>query len=494
MTAPDSPPPPGATPPQPRAPRITPQSVATASDCRRRLWLKHNRGSEAAPAGDHLLVLRERSEAHERAIAARFTDLAGPLWNREGSFTDAAAETLRLLRERRRPLYQPAFLSADGRRSSVPDFAWWDDDVLVITDVRLALRPETRPDFALQLAHHRALVREGAQLEPGRFEIVNGYGETVAVTPASESVYATALRLAEDTLAAADEPGDLRAHSACRSCDFYTHCWTRAEAERRIEILTEVQGGHVAGWHALGVRTLEQLAAFDARRTVRDVPEALARRAVVAAGAWRDNRAVWLHAPALPPYPVVWFDLEGDSRGEDAEIPIYLWGMALDGGGEAPRNEAIVAEFVEGGDRHAWDIFVARAEAILVEHPGIRWVHWDHYEPLWVGRYAERYGAPAGFVDRMNAACFDLKRVLDRSVRLPLRSYSIKHVARWMGFSWRNPDSGSEWSTAQFHHASHSTDPAERMQLLRDLAEYNEDDLLAMRAIWRWLAENEPAR
>ncbi len=477
-----------------RAPRITPQAIATAADCSRRLWLKHNRAGDAAPPGEHLLVLRERADAHERAIAARFTDLAGPLWNREGSFADAAAETLRLLRERRRPLYQPAFLSADGGRSSVPDFAWWDDDVLVLTDVRLALRPETRPDFALQLAHHRALVRECAQLEPGRFEIVNGYGETLAVAPAPESAYANALRLAEVTLAAAEEPGDLRAHSACRSCEFYAHCWNLAEAERRIEILTEVQSGHVAGWHARGVRTLEQLAAFDATCSVRGVPDALAKRAIVAAGAWRDDSAVWLHAPALPAYPVVWFDLEGDSRGEDAEIPIYLWGMALDDGGDAPHSEAIVAEFAEGGNVRAWERFVTRAETILAAHPGIRWVHWDHYEPLWVRRYAERHGAPAGFLDRVNAACFDLKRVLDRSLRLPLRSYSIKHVARWMGFAWRNPDSGSEWSTALHHRSRTTADPAERSRLARELAEYNEDDLLAMRAIWRWLRDHAPAR
>jgi uncharacterized protein len=479
-----------ATPPPARTPRITPQTIATASDCHRKLWLHHFRSDAATPPPDHLLVLRERADAHERAIAARFEDLAGPLWKREGSFSEAAGETLRLLRGKVRPLYQPAFLSADGRRSAVPDFAWWDDDVLVITDVRLALRPETRPDFALQLAHHRALVRETAGIEPGRFEIVNGYGETLAIAPAAEAVYEDALRLAEVTLASPDEPDDLRGHSACRSCEFYKHCWNRAEAERRIEILPEVLSAHVPGWHARGVRTLEQLADFDTSRSVRGVPAALAKRAVLAAGAWRDDRAVWLHVPQLPSYPVVWFDLEGDSRGEDAEIPIYLWGFAVDDGGAAPRSEAIVAEFSEHGDKAAWERFVARAEAIFAAHPGIRWVHWDHYEPLWVRRYAERHGAPAGFLERVNAACFDLKRVLDRSLRLPLRSYSIKHVAKWMGFSWRNPESGSEWSTARFHRARSTDDPAERDASLAELTEYNEDDLLAMRAIWRWLSEH----
>ncbi len=485
--------PPSGVPPTPtRPPRLTPQSLATASDCPRRLWLHHYRPQEAAPASEHVQVLRERAEAHERAIAARFSDRAGPIWRREGAFADAAAETLRLLRDTRRPLYQPAFLSADGRRSAVPDLVYWDDDVLVVLDVRLALRPEARADFALQLAHHRALIREAAGLEPGRFEVVNGYGETVVLEPADDVLYGRVLRTAAEALASPAEPDLLLAHSACRGCAFYAHCWDRAQAERRIEVLPEVQSAHLPAYHAAGVRTLEQLAALDPARAPESLPPGVARRAIVAAAAWRDDRAVWLRPPELPPYPVVWLDLEGDARGEDAEIPIYLWGLALDDGDGGVRGEAIVAEFAPGGDRAAWERFVARAQEILAAHPGVRWVHWDHYEPLWLRRYADRYGAPAGFASAIHAACFDLKRVLDRSLRLPLRSYSVKHVARWMGFAWRNAGSGSEWSTAQFHRAREAAGAGEREALLRAIAEYNEDDLLAMRAIWRWMAAHAP--
>ncbi len=477
--------------PAPRLPRLTPQSLVTASECTRRLWLRHRRHDQAAGPADHVLMLRERADAHERAIAARFPGLVGPIWRRDRSFTEAVEETRQHLARREGALWHPAFASADGRRTSTPVFTWWDDDVFVITDVRLALRPETRPDFALQLAHHRALVRECAGLEPGRFEIVNGYGETVEVAPASERTYAAALAAAERTLASDTEPDELLAHSTCRSCEFYKHCWDRAEAERRVEVLPEVQSGHVAAYHAAGVRTLEQLAGLDAARELAGVPAPLLKRAVIAAGAWRDDRAVWLRALELPAYPVVWLDFEGDARGEDAETPIYLWGLALDDGDAPPRGEAIVAATPPAGDRDAWERFLARAAEIRAAHPDVRWVHWDHYEPLWIRRYAERYPSPAGLVEWLGEQCFDLKRVLDRTVRLPLRSYSIKHVARWMGFAWRNPESGSEWSTARFHQATIAPTAEERAALLREVAEYNEDDLFAMRAIWRWLREHE---
>ncbi|HTR97283.1 MAG TPA: TM0106 family RecB-like putative nuclease [Candidatus Acidoferrales bacterium] len=477
-----------------RTARLTGQALTTAAECPRRLWLRQHDAREGTPPTDHQRVLRERTAVLERETLARFPDRVGPIWNREGSFAAAAAESLRRLREERVPLVRPALLSPDGRRSSVPLLLWWDGGTLAVLDVRLAHRPQARSDFALQLAHDRALLREIAGIEPGRFEIVNGHGETIAVKPASESAYARALAAAEAVLAREDEPDLLLSHSACRACAFYDHCWDRAEAERRIEILPEVQGAHVAAYHAAGVRTLVRLAALATGRTPAGLPEAVVRRAAIAAAAWRDDRAVWLRAPRLPEGPCVWLDFEGDARGEDAGIPIYLWGLAREPGGDAaPRGEAIVAGLDDGGDARAWQRFVARADQLLAAEPGLRFVHWDQYEPLWVRRYAARHGAPPGFLERFERATFDLKRALDQSVRLPLRSYSIKFVARWLGFAWRNPESGSEWSAARFHRACATGDAAERERLLREIAEYNEDDLLAMRAIWRWMRASGPA-
>ncbi|MBP8136862.1 MAG: TM0106 family RecB-like putative nuclease, partial [Candidatus Eisenbacteria bacterium] len=245
-------------------------------------------------------------------------------------------------------------------------------------------------------------------------------------------------------------------------------------------------------YHALGVHTLADLVMLDPERLPAGPVRGAAKHAIVVASAWIENRAAWLQPPLLPKGPLVWFDLEGDSLGEKAENPIYLWGLALERPGEAPVAEAIVAEMGADGDREAWERFVARAVAILDQHPDARFVHWDAFEPLWIERYALRLGAPDGFVKRMKSACHDLKRVLDRCVRLPLRSYSIKHVAPWMGFEWRNPESGSEWSVAQFHRARETDDPVERERLVTALVEYNEDDLWAMRAVWRWLAEHSP--
>jgi uncharacterized protein len=183
----------------------------------------------------------------------------------------------------------------------------------------------------------------------------------------------------------------------------------------------------------------------------------------------------------------VWFDVESDADGELAEVPVYLWGLAVEH--DTPTFEPILADLSPAGDRAAWERFVARALAVFASQPDAVWVHWHQAEPQWLERYVARHGAPAEFVRRMRApgAMLDLHRALDRCVRLPLRSTSIKYVARWLGFEWSNPDADAAWSTAQVHRAREASDPAERERLLAEVARYNADDLWAMRAVWRWL-------
>lgn len=476
-----------------RPPRITAQVLASAQGCERKLWLRQNAPGEASPVTEHGHVLRERGDEHERAIAARFADLAGPLWRRDRPFAEAAEESLRLLRETRRPLWQAVLLTPDGRRSAQPDFLYWEAGALVVREARLALRPGQRADLALQLAHLRHVIGEASGFEPVRFEVEGGDGAVAIVEPLERAEYEEIVRAASDVLASETEPDLLLAHSTCKRCMFYTHCWDLAERDRRIEILPEVHPADVGDYHALGVRTIEQLAAFSPAKLPRGPKRAAAERAVRVAGAWRDDRAEWLQAPRLPGPPVVLFDVEGDALGESAEAPIYLWGLALDDGSAEPRAEAILAGAGAGGDARAWEAFTARAAALLEAHPGVRWLHWDTSEPLWIRRYADRLGAPAGLAERLLGACLDLKRELDRCVRLPLRSYSVKHVAPWMGFQWRNPEAGSEWSLARWHRARQAASEAERERLLAEVAEYNADDLWAMRAVWRWLREHGPA-
>ena len=171
-----------------------------------------------------------------------------------------------------------------------------------------------------------------------------------------------------------------------------------------------------------------------------------------------------------------------------------LWGLAVDDGRGEPRSEAITANFDDLGDRRAWERFVVRAGELIERYPDARWVHYSPCEKTCGARTTPpTYGAPPGFLERLEEAFFELlSRGVRRAVRLPLDSCSIRQVAGLAGFRWRSPRPGPAGTIGQYQKARASTDPAERARILREIADSNAEDLLAMRAVWRWMIEHGP--
>ena len=498
-------------------------------DCERRLWLSEHAHGHSAGRSEHDDMLGDRSRSLEDQSAHAIGAVIEPVLRNGVSFEEAAAETLRLLRETREPLRRPVLLSADGRLSASPGFILWEGDALVLRDVRLAHRPDKRRDNRIRLAFAGWLVRQLTGLEVARLEIVTGLGTTVTFQPESDEVLAALAARALELMGDSPEPDILMGHSHCQHCGHYSHCWDRAEADRRVEVLPAVTQRRaellreegIVSFDALAKLAPEDLKHFK-HKDLRDGAAAM----LPEARAWSNNAAYFLKPPGLPVGRVpVWFDVESDSDGERAGVPVYLWGLAVESravtgasnsnnrtpepavsarvtheasaraaaAAEAatrPPFEPILAELDAAGDRDAWQRFCARVIEIFRENPSAVLVHWHSAEPMWIERYIGRLGAPDEFVKLMRTpgSMFDLHGALEKCVRLPLRSTSVKYVAPWLGFAWSNPNADAAWSTAQLHRAYACKDPAERAELLAEVARYNADDLWAMRVVWRWLA------
>jgi uncharacterized protein len=483
-------------PEPPSGRRISASTLYLLHECDRLLWLTQHRRDLALPASEFDRLLMEKGVQHERHVReSRFPESVGPVYVFGQPAERAARETSRLLREGGATLYQPLLLSRDGRCLGVPDFLYREGGGLVVHDAKLAVNLKEHAEIHLQMAHYARLLEENLGARPGRLEITNGNGEVVAVEPAGDAAYEQAVQHARALLDGGPEPATLQTHSVCEDCAFYEHCWPLAVEQDRIEVLGDVTRPVASLLHGLGLETIARLAAREPGEFRMKGIAGLADGIIAEARAHRDGAAVWLAAPHLPAYPVVWFDLEGDPEGRELDKAIYLWGLAPDDGRSAPVTEAITADFEDQGGRRAWERFVTRAAGILERHPEARWVHYHNYEKVWLRRYVELYGAPTGFRERMEEALFDLYyRGVRAALRLPLYSYSIKKVADFVGFRWRNPESGSAWSIVQYQRARESRAPAERDRIIREIEEYNADDLLAMRAVWRWMRAEGPKR
>jgi predicted RecB family nuclease len=460
-------------------------------DCERRLWLAEHARGRAGARTEHDDLLGEKNRTLEDEVADAIPGLVGPMQTHGVSFDEAAAETARLLRDTDAPIRRPVLQSADGVRSATPGFILREGEALVVRDVRLAHRPEKRRDNRVRVAWAGWLAREVSGREVVRLEIVNGLGRVVEIAPEPDEELAALTARVLELMGETPEPELLLSHSHCQHCDHYAHCWDRAQAERRVEVVPSVTPPRAVLLRAEGVRTFDELATRTlesfSHRELREAPPIM----LAEARAFASGAPVWLRDPGLPiGRTPVWFDVESDADGEASTVPVYLWGLAV---GEASEPESIMSELSVEGDREGWQRFMARAIEVFERHPNAVWVHWNVAETMWIDRYSKRLGASPEFERLMRApgATFDLHKALERSVRLPLRSTSVKYVAPWLGFEWGNPDADAAWSTAQLHRARAATDPAARARLLAEVARYNADDLWAMRVVWRFLEEQD---
>ncbi len=95
--------------------------------------------------------------------------------------------------------------------------------------------------------------------------------------------------------------------------------------------------------------------------------------------------------------------------------------------------------------------------------------------------------APSGTADRVLERLVDLLPVVKASVVLPLPSYGLKVVEKFVGFERRLTEYQGNLAMARYIEACETSDPGTREEIMKEILTYNEEDLDATRAVMEWL-------
>jgi predicted RecB family nuclease len=128
-----------------------------------------------------------------------------------------------------------------------------------------------------------------------------------------------------------------------------------------------------------------------------------------------------------------------------------------------------------------------KSDYVLLLYEDIPFVHWHHYERVKIDLYLERYGDRKGITDRVKGNLIDLLPITQRSVALPLPSYSLKVVEKYVGFKRILNEVAGDWAMAKYIEAVETQDPDVRNDLMAQIPDYNREDLEATLAVLRWL-------
>lgn len=290
-----------------------------------------------------------------------------------------------------------------------------------------------------------------------------------------------------------DHAPPVRLESHCRVCPWYGACQRVAEQDGSIDLLYNVPRKTRANLRAAGFDSLACIvgATPDALQAVRGVGLKTATRIQANARAWLEGAPVWLaDLPESARRPGWMFDLEThEVRGRtvpwcmgwcDTEGVTQIALVALV---QLPEtltvSDDVRVTLVPDSDS-AWEVF---AESVGGDADDAPIYHWTGYDAALL-----RGSAPAHVVAALLPRFSDLHAVLKQCLSLPLKSTSIKHVARYAGYPWPGHD---DYRAAylDYRYWLESSHP----DALARAITYQRADVQSMAHVWRWLVAGQEA-
>lgn len=298
------------------------------------------------------------------------------------------------------------------------------------------------------------------------------------------SVYRDALSSARD-LAAQRRPTLLALAAICKLCHWRSSCIREAEESDDLTQLPELgRARRDAMFRA--IPTVRDLAAADLGRFIRG-PKTIFRGIGPGMLERFKERAVLRKTSRAAPYfrePVdipgggteLFFDIETDPMRDVC----YLHGFV-----ERRRDEERYVPFLacvptpeeeQRAFADAWGYIASRRPCAIY--------YYSPYEKTAWRRLREKYPevAAAGEVEELFSSpeTVDLYSAVVRPHMVwPTRDHSIKTLAKYLGFAWRDEDPSGASSVEWYHRWVESGDEAIRRRILL----YNEDDCVAMRVL-----------
>ena len=265
--------------------------------------------------------------------------------------------------------------------------------------------------------------------------------------------------------------------SQCGSCAWQGVCVPVAEAKQHLSLVFGLPRELADTLRKKGIHDFHHLATVPAARLAAwgRCSETKARVYIGQARSLALDGVVWRRDPELPGGgPEIFFDIEGDPENG----VLYLFGVLVRENG----HETYKPFLAERPDREAQAFF--ECMEFLERWPGAPIYHYHHYERTVLDRLIERHGADPARVARLGERLRDLSDAVTKTCFLPVRSYSLKSVARYLGFEWSRSNSSAVQSVVWFTQWQREGD----RKYLERAVEYNEDDCRATLVLKDWLA------
>jgi predicted RecB family nuclease len=462
--------------------------------CRRRSYLELYADSRLRDRpNDYLVKLRQDSIAHQAIVLADLPPAHQPIYPRHDWLAGAEA-TLALMQQGVERIQAGVLqvslengvtlVSRPNLLVKQPGYSVFGDWVYEPTDIRLGKRPKM--DYQIIAAYHAYVLAavQGAWAEQS-WLILRQRGDyavdLVEVLPRLQETLQDCVQM----LLHPEEPEVFIAHNRCDLCPWLNHCYGIAQTDHHLSLLPGVTANRYVQLKAHQFTTVESLAIANPKRleTLPGFGAHVAHKLVKQAQATLENRAIAQveESPLLASHELPTADVElyFDIEAAPEHNLIYLHGvLVVDRVAQTEVFHPLLAEQV-ADEKQVWEQFLD----LVWQYPNAPIFHFCPYEVQTVKRMGELYDTPRHRVEPLIGRFVDLHERVTRVAILPVESYALKPIARWVGFDWRDADANGAQSICWYSQWLETGDRHYLNLILR----YNEDDCRATYWVKDWL-------
>ena len=437
-----------------------------------------DRTAQVAP-DEFLQLLFDRGVKHEQRVAAPLgypmPAYAGPDW------AAGFQSTLELMAEGVPGIYQgilmqEGYLGKPDLLRRTPGRSRFGEWAYEVGDIKSSRK--LKAEQLLQVTFYSYLLEQAKGVRPPEgFVILGDGGEERFLV---NDYYWVLLDILEEINAIRRGEGETRYHIRrdCDSCRWQQVCKPAAEAEQDLSLVYGLNSAHKRLLRAEGIKTVPDLARAKVAKLAkaRVLRETTLSRLQQQAEVLLAGRPVVKQTADLPvAYSLMAFDMESDPYSGTE----YLFGVLVQSSAGAGTFRAFLAERPEDEEAN----FRRFLEYLVTLPADVPIYHYAAYEPTHLEKLFLKYGGDASLLLAIQNRLCDILQAVRRTVTLPLTSYGLKSVAKYLGFRWDDPAADAGASVVWYNRFLAEGD---RTYLDR-IRIYNKNDLEATLAVARWL-------
>lgn len=270
----------------------------------------------------------------------------------------------------------------------------------------------------------------------------------------------------------------------CNLCPWLNSCYTVAKSQNHLSLLAGITPSRYQGLQTLGIQTVEEIAQADfsqledlfgweiSQRMVQQAKCQLSQQALLTF----DHSCSLLQT--LPNHPIeLYFDIEAEP---ERNLDYLLGVLVIDRTANTQVYHGFLAED-SSQEKAIWQQFLD----LVSRYPQAPIFHFCDYEVLTVKRLASLYKTHPKVMTSLLSRFVDIHAWMTETVTLPVESYALKPVAKWLGFEWRDAMANGQLCIYWYDQWLKTGD----RNFLELITRYNEDDCQATYYLKDWLVK-----